>query len=63
MVGPWRSEDNSMMSMEQRDTEVKEFRDKLKAAKSILCIGAGATGCESACYIKDTWPDKKVGIC
>ena len=63
MVGPWRSEDDSMKSMEQRDQDVREFREKLKAAKSILCIGAGATGCESACYIKDTWPKKKVGIC
>lgn len=52
-----------MKSMEERDADVKEFREKLKAANSILCIGAGATGCESACYLKDTWPDKKIGIC
>ena len=29
----------------------------------ILCIGAGATGVESASYIKETWPEKKIGIC
>jgi pyruvate/2-oxoglutarate dehydrogenase complex dihydrolipoamide dehydrogenase (E3) component len=63
MVGPWRADDDIMPSMAERDADVKEFREKLKAAKSILCIGAGATGCESACYIKETWPDKKVGIC
>jgi pyruvate/2-oxoglutarate dehydrogenase complex dihydrolipoamide dehydrogenase (E3) component len=63
MVGPWRASDDSMPTMEERDAEVKEFREKLKASKSILCIGAGATGIESACYLKEAWPEKTVGIC
>lgn len=52
-----------MATIEERDAETREYREKLKGAKSILCVGAGATGCESACYMKEAWPDKKIGIC
>ena len=36
---------------------------KVREASSILCIGSGATGIESCSYIKELYPDKKVGIC
>jgi pyruvate/2-oxoglutarate dehydrogenase complex dihydrolipoamide dehydrogenase (E3) component len=35
----------------------------MKAASSILCVGAGPTGLETAAYLKEFYPDKKVGIC
>lgn len=60
---PWRPDDDSMQTLEEREAEVTAFREKLKAAKSILCVGAGANGTETACYLKEFWPDKKVGIC
>lgn len=62
-LSPWRGDTSEYQSLQQRDDEMKAFREKLKASKSILCVGAGATGLESACYIKETWPDKKVGVC
>jgi len=63
MVGPWRANDDSMATVEERDAEVKEYREKCRLAKSILCIGAGATGIETASYLKETWTEKTVGIC
>ena len=35
----------------------------ISEAESVLCVGGGPTGIESACYIKETYPDKHVGIC
>lgn len=52
-----------MPTIEERDAENKAFREKLKAAKSILCIGAGPTGLETAAYMKEEWKDKKIGVC
>lgn len=52
-----------MQTLEEREAEVTAFREKLKASKSILCVGAGANGVETASWLKENWPDKKVGIC
>jgi hypothetical protein len=35
----------------------------MKEASSILCVGAGPTGLESAGYLKEFYPEKKIGIC
>ena len=32
-------------------------------AKSVLIVGGGSTGVESAGYIAEKYPDKKIGIC
>ena len=62
-VSPWRGQDDKYQSFEDRDKEMREFREKLKKSNSILCIGAGTTGVETASYLKETWPDKKIGVC
>jgi NADH dehydrogenase FAD-containing subunit len=49
--------------MAEREAEVKETREKMAAASSILCVGAGPTGLETAGYLKEFYPDKRVGIC
>jgi len=38
------------------------LREDIKKAKSVLCIGAGPTGVESAGYLKDAYPDKTIGV-
>lgn len=50
-------------SFQDRDQECKEVREKIKEAKSILIVGGGATGVESAGYIAEKYPEKRVGIC
>jgi thioredoxin reductase len=35
----------------------------MKKASSILCVGAGPTGLETAAYLKEYYPEKRVGIC
>ena len=35
---------------------------EIKAAKSVLCIGAGATGIETAGWLKEFYPKKVIGI-
>ena len=62
-LGPWRAADDAMPTLEERDAEAREYREKMKASPSILCVGAGATGLEVACYMKEKWPDKKIGVC
>ena len=61
-VSPWRGQDKCL-SMAEREQEVKGIRDEMKAATSILCVGAGPTGLETAGYLKEFYPDKVVGIC
>lgn len=62
-VNPWRGDDDKMQTLDERKDEVKGIREQLTAAKSVLCIGAGATGMESAAWIKQAYPDKEVAIC
>jgi NADH dehydrogenase FAD-containing subunit len=61
-VSPWRGQDKCL-SMAERESEVKEIREKMKAASSILCVGAGPTGLETASYLKEYYPNKRIGIC
>jgi len=60
---PWRDGPEEMKTMEERDGDYKTARDAIKQAKSVLVGGAGATGLESAGYIKEKYPDHKVGVC
>lgn len=34
-----------------------------RSARSILCVGAGPTGIESAAYLKESFPSKRVVLC
>ena len=61
-VSPWRGK-NVVLTNEEREAEVSEVRKKIKAAKSILCVGAGPTGLETAGYLKEKYPGTKIGIC
>jgi len=55
---PWRGDEDVLLSSEQRETDWKEIRERIKDSPSVLCVGAGATGLESASFIKETYPDK-----
>ena len=61
-VSPWRGQDKCL-SMAERAEEVKNIREEMAKASSILCVGAGPTGLETAGYLKEFYPDKKIGIC
>ena len=62
-VPPWRSIDTKILSVKERKEECDEIAKKIKDAKSVLCIGGGYTGIVSCSYIKESYPDKTVGIC
>lgn len=34
-----------------------------RSARTILCVGAGPTGIESASYLKESFPNKRVVLC
>ena len=38
-------------------------RNAIQEAGSVLCVGAGPTGLETAGYLKEKYPDKTVGVC
>ena len=59
---PWRGQDKCL-SMAEREEEVRLMREEMSKASSILCVGAGPTGLETAGYLKEYYPDKRVGIC
>ena len=61
--GPWRDAADGMKTREARDAEYKAVREAIKGGKGVLIGGAGATGLESAGYIKEKHPDVKVGVC
>eukprot|EP00930_Biecheleria_cincta_P023018 TRINITY_DN16683_c0_g2_i1.p1 TRINITY_DN16683_c0_g2~~TRINITY_DN16683_c0_g2_i1.p1 ORF type:complete len:456 (+),score=102.93 TRINITY_DN16683_c0_g2_i1:85-1368(+) len=49
-------------SLEQRQREVKEAGDAIKAAKTVVINGAGAVGLEMAGDVRAAYPDKRVVI-
>jgi thioredoxin reductase len=62
--GPWRDGSDKMSPMETRHEEWKAAAEKVKNASSVLCVGAGAVGIESATYIKEAYGQTKtVGVC
>ena len=63
VMSPWKGDFDTLCTMEQREAEVKECAAKVRAALSVLVVGAGATGVETACYLKELQPEKKVSIC
>jgi len=52
VMTPWKGDDDTIYTMEQREAEVKECYEKVKASLNVLVVGAGATGVETACYLK-----------
>ena len=60
---PWRDGPEEMKTLEQRDHDYKQVREAIRKSNRILIAGAGATGLEAAGYIKEKYPDHKVGIC
>jgi NADH dehydrogenase FAD-containing subunit len=61
-VGAWRGDSDKCDTLQQRNDEFAQVRDAIAAAKSVLCIGAGDTGLETAGWLKEQYPDKGVGI-
>ena len=59
---PMRSADDTVVTLEQRRAEVAEVTRGIEAAGSVLCVGAGATGIETSCYLKEFYPQKTIGI-
>lgn len=62
-VSPWRAHDESMANLDDRREEFETVRRNVRNNKSILCVGGGPTGVQTAAYIKETMPYKTVGIC
>jgi NADH dehydrogenase FAD-containing subunit len=52
-----------MASPELSKADSDQFRERVSAANSILCVGNGPTGCETSAWIKEAHPGKKVGMC
>lgn len=52
-----------MKTRDEREGDYTKVREEIKAAKSVLIVGAGATGLETAGYMKEKFPDHKIGIC
>jgi len=61
--GPWRAAHDVCDTLAQRNADFNEVKDKIAASKSVLCIGAGDTGVETAGWLKENNPDKVIGIC
>jgi len=60
---PWRAKDDVFATGEDRQKEFQQVHEQIKAAKTILCIGAGPTSIETAGYLKQTFPEKEISIC
>jgi len=60
---PWRGQETTNTPIQERDMQVKQIRDDLAKANSILIVGCGATGLESAGWLKDKYPTKKIACC
>ena len=52
-----------MANMDDRQEEFDNMRNEVRRSKSILCVGAGPTGVQTASFIKEKYPTKKVAIC
>lgn len=62
-VSPWRAHDESMANMDDRNEEYENIRNEIRRSETIMCVGAGPTGVETAGYIKEKYPAKNVAIC
>lgn len=62
-TSPWRAGEDKLATFAERQEECLKYRNDVEAASSILCIGGGATGVETAGYLKEMKKDKKVGLC
>lgn len=60
---PWRAADDKIPTTAEREEEYRKVREDIKAASSVLCVGAGPAGVEAAGWIKEVYPEKTVGIC
>ena len=58
---PWRSQD--VKTHAERSLEMNEIREDISKAKSVLIVGGGSTGLETAGYIVQKTKSTKVGIC
>lgn len=60
---PWRPDDAICDTLKDRDEEFAQVRKDMKETASILCIGAGETGLETAGWMKEHYPSKVIGVC
>ena len=59
-AAPWRG--STAASVTDRVNEMKRYHKMIETKDHIAVIGGGAVGVESACLIRDTYPDKKVTL-
>ena len=52
-----------MVSMDARRQDWRNYKEELQGFNSILIAGAGAVGLEAAGFLKDSFPDKQIGVC
>lgn len=63
LASPLKAPDQEVQSKDQRSSDIAGYRDQVKPGAKILVVGAGSTGCETACYIKEAQPEAQVTIC
>ena len=62
-ASPLKAPDQEATTKEQRIADFKQYRDQINDDSNILVVGAGSTGVETACYIKEAVPKAQVSIC
>jgi len=50
-VSPWREGPTESKTRDEREADYTAVREKIKASASVLVVGAGATGLETAGHI------------
>lgn len=63
---PWRENYDTLMNYANREAEILSISNEIKKNKSILIIGGGPTGVETASHIADFYKNDKekvVGLC
>jgi NADH dehydrogenase FAD-containing subunit len=56
---PWREKYDTLMSYASREAEIVSISNEIKRNKSILIVGGGPTGTETASHIADFYKNDK----
>jgi NADH dehydrogenase FAD-containing subunit len=62
-AAPWKDTHTGTLDAYERERVFDDYREKIKNANSILCVGGGPLGVEVACKIRSDHPfDKRISI-
>lgn len=59
----WRDNEESFSTVDSRLKKFTFVNKRIIDAESVLLVGGGPTGIETAAYIKEKHPEKRVAIC